>query len=68
MIFKERVKLAIEFKKTDRVPVKIYMTPEIQEKLTKHFSGRDLLEVFEIDFRDVYAVWKGKFKKHETLT
>ena len=68
MIFKERVKLAIEFKKTDRVPVQIYMTPEIQEKLTKHFSGRDLLEVFEIDFRDVSAVWKGKFKKHETLT
>lgn len=60
---KERVKISLNWKEPDRVPIQIYMTPEIQERLVKHFGGKNLLEVFGIDFRGVAAVWKGKIKE-----
>jgi len=60
---KERVKTSLEWKEPDRAPVLIYTTPEIHEKLTEHFGGRDLLEVFEVDFRGVGPEWKGKVRE-----
>jgi len=57
---KERVKTSLEWKEPDRIPIQLYMTPEINERLTKYFDGRDILEVFGVDFRSVWAEWKGK--------
>ena len=50
---KERVRLAVEHIETDRPPIQVYTTPEINKKLTDHFKGRDLLEVLGVDFRKV---------------
>jgi len=63
MTSKERVKMSLSWKEPDRVPLQIYMTPEIQQKLSEYFKGRDLLEVFGIDFRGVDVIWKGKVKE-----
>lgn len=57
---KERVKTSISFKEPDRVPIQIYTTPEIHEKLTKYFNGKNIFEIFGIDFRGVGPEWKGK--------
>jgi uroporphyrinogen decarboxylase len=59
---KERVKIALEFKEPDRVPIQIYTTPEIECKLKDYFGGRDILDVFEVDFRNISVKWKGKIK------
>ncbi|MBI4028271.1 MAG: hypothetical protein HY360_25015 [Verrucomicrobia bacterium] len=56
---KERVKLCLAWKEPDRPPIQTYLTPEIEARLQRHFSGRDLLEVFGVDFRSVNALWKG---------
>jgi len=50
---KRRVELACSHQEPDRPPIKIYMTPEIAAKLKDRFPGRDLLQVFGIDFRSV---------------
>ena len=60
---KERVKISLAWKEPDRVPLQIYLTPEISQRLSEHFKGRDLLEVFGIDFRSVGPAWKGKVKE-----
>lgn len=59
---KQRVQTCLEWKEPDRVPLQIYLTPEIARKLVEVFPGKDLLEVFGIDFRTVGAVWKGPVK------
>jgi len=50
---RERVKLAVSHIEPDRPPIKIYMTPEINRKLSEHFKGRNLSEVLGVDFRGV---------------
>ena len=50
---RERVKLAVSHIEPDRPPIRIYMTPEIQRKLSEHFKGRNLSEVLGVDFRGV---------------
>lgn len=62
---KERVKISLAWKETDRVPIQIYTTPEIHTRLTEYFGGRDILKVLGVDFRSVSPVWKGKTKKPE---
>jgi len=62
MTSKERVKAAIERKPTDRVPIQIYLTPEIEAKLMQHFGFSDpeeLLLKFGVDFRNVGPIYKG---------
>ena len=53
MTSKERVRRALNGEKTDRVPLQIYLTPEMEEKLRAYFAPRDYLEVLGIDFRHV---------------
>ena len=63
LISKERVNISLEWKEPDRVPIQLYTTPEIHNKLTKYFAEKDILEVFGVDFRSVSGIWKGKTKK-----
>jgi len=50
---KERVRLAVEHTQPDRPPIRVYLTPEINAKLTEHFQGRNLSEALGVDFRGV---------------
>ena len=52
---KERVLSAINHVETDRPPIMIYATPEIDQTLCEYFAPRHYVEVFEVDFRNVYA-------------
>ncbi|MBP7560185.1 MAG: hypothetical protein KBA64_06850 [Armatimonadetes bacterium] len=51
---RERVLRAIDHQETDRVPVQIYMTPEIHQALVRSL-GREPIEAFRIDLRTVGA-------------
>jgi uroporphyrinogen decarboxylase len=59
---KERVRLALGWQEPDRVPIQIYLTPEIEARLRAHFKRQDLLDVFGVDLRTVEADWKGDLK------
>jgi len=62
MTSKERVLAALARRPTDRVPIQIYLTPEIQQKLMDHFghtSHEQLLETFGVDFRGVHPRYTG---------
>lgn len=37
---RERVKIALNWQDTDRVPVQVYLTPEMEERLQEHFGKR----------------------------
>ena len=59
----ERVKISLEWKEPDRVPIQIAATPEIRDRLTEYFGGRNILEVLGVDFRSVAGVWRGRVKE-----
>jgi len=59
---KERVRTSLGWKEPDRVPLQIYLTPEMRQKLTDHFKGRDPVEALDIDFRNVSPGYTGKIK------
>lgn len=61
MTSKQRVMTSLNWQETDRVPLQIYVTPEIDQKLRDHFKG-DYLQPLGIDFRNVYPVYRGKIK------
>ncbi len=50
----ERVRMAIEHQEPDRPPIQFYATPEIRERLTNHFKGQDLREMFDAVLRPRY--------------
>lgn len=50
---KERVLCSLNWQEPDRVPVNTYLTPEIDALIRRHFSGRDPLDVFEVDLRGI---------------
>ncbi len=53
---KQRVKTAVAHQEPDRVPIQIYLTPEIEQRLNEHFKGAPLAEVLCVDFREVGPV------------
>lgn len=55
MTSKERVLTACRHEEPDRVPLQVYLTPEIREQLRAHFAGRDILDALGIDLRHVGA-------------
>jgi uroporphyrinogen decarboxylase len=59
---KERVMTALRWQEPDRVPIQIYLTPEIEARLQAHFHTTDLLHVFGVDLRFIGAEWKGPLK------
>lgn len=54
---KERVLCSLNWQEPDRVPIEAYLTtyltPEMKEKLKKHFGGKDIYECLGVDFRRV---------------
>ena len=50
---KERVLAAVNHVQPDRPPITIYVTPEIDAALRKHFGAVDYHDAFEVDFRFV---------------
>jgi uroporphyrinogen decarboxylase len=54
MTSKERVRRALNGEATDRVPLQIYLTPEMEAKLTEYFAPQDYREALGIDFRNVF--------------
>jgi uroporphyrinogen decarboxylase len=59
---RERVLCSLSWKEPDRVPIQTYLTPEMSERLQKHFGGRDVCECLGVDFRYVGPPYKGKVK------
>ncbi len=66
---KERVMCSLNWQETDRVPLQIYLTPEMERTLTDHFGGNDVRQSLGIDFRDIQPAYKGKIKgQHDGIT
>jgi uroporphyrinogen decarboxylase len=57
MTSKERVLRALKWETTDRVPLQIYLTPEMESTLKAYFAPQDFLEALGIDFRHVMPVF-----------
>ena len=64
---KERVECSLQWCDPDRVPIQIYLTPEIEASLREYFNGDDPLEYLEVDFRlvDPESAYRGKLKSPE---
>lgn len=62
---RERALTAISHTQPDRVPIQYYGTPEVDAALKKHFGGRDILEVLEVDFCFVAPKFTGTLKTPE---
>jgi len=59
---KQRVLCSLRWQEPDRVPIQVYMTPEIRDLLAGHFAGRDVIECLGVDFRRVGAQYRGPVK------
>ncbi|HCA47922.1 MAG TPA: hypothetical protein DEP45_11405 [Armatimonadetes bacterium] len=60
MTSKERVLTACRHEQPDRVPLQVYLTPEIHAMLRAHFGDRDILEALGIDLRHVGAPYRAE--------
>ncbi len=66
---KERVLTSLKWQEPDRVPIQIYLTPEMESKLTHYFKGKDIYECLGVDFRTVEPVYRGKIREpHDGIT
>lgn len=66
---KERVLCSLAWQEPDRVPIQIYLTPEIAERLRSYFGGKSIAESLGVDFRGVGPKWQGKGKaSHDGIT
>jgi len=69
MTSKERVLCSLDWQEPDRVPLQIYLTPEMGAKLKEHFGGQDVRESLGIDFRNVGPPYRGKIREsHDGIT
>jgi uroporphyrinogen decarboxylase len=60
MTSKERVLAACRHEQPDRVPLQVYLTPEIRAALQAHFGDRDILEALGVDLRHVGAPYTAE--------
>ncbi|MCX7803718.1 MAG: uroporphyrinogen decarboxylase family protein [Planctomycetota bacterium] len=63
MTSKERVLCSLAWKEPDRVPIQIYLTPEMKEKLEVRLGTKDILRALGVDFRTVAPKYMGKIKE-----
>jgi uroporphyrinogen decarboxylase len=63
MTSKERVLCALSWQEPDRVPIQVYLTPEIHHLLDEYFGGKSVIERLGVDFRGVGAKYRGKTKR-----
>ena len=69
MTSRERVLCSLDWREPDRVPIRVYLTPEIAERLRHHFGGRDIRECLGVDFRGVGPAYRGKVREpHDGIT
>lgn len=69
MTSKERVLCSLDWGEPDRVPIQIYLTPEMNAALSAHFGGRDISECLGVDFRSVGPMYRGRLKEpHDGIT
>lgn len=59
MTSKERVLAAVDHRRSDRVPIQTYLTPEIHERLCRHFGTSDIAVPLGVDFRSVHPRFTG---------
>lgn len=59
---KERVLTACRHEPPDRVPLQIYLTPEMRRRLEDHFRGQDILEALGIDLRHIGVPYRGELR------
>ena len=50
---RQRVLTAIAHQESDRTPIQIYTTPEVEREIRAYFGDRDYMREFEVDFRFV---------------
>jgi uroporphyrinogen decarboxylase len=63
MTHKERVLTAVAHREPDRVPIQVYLTPEIAKRLLDHFGFDQmdqLFRIFGVDLRGVNAPYVGE--------
>ena len=66
---KERVLTSLSWQEPDRVPVQIYLTPEMRIELSNHFKGQSIVECLGIDFRSVGPTYRGELRRpHDGIT
>jgi uroporphyrinogen decarboxylase len=53
MTSKERVKTSLAWQEPDRVPIQTYLTPEMDQRLQKHFGVKHVNVPLGVDFRGV---------------
>jgi len=53
MTSKERVLAAVNHVQPDRVPIQVYLTPEIQQRLVDFFGTEDILPILGVDLRTI---------------
>ena len=63
MTSKDRVLCSLAWQEPDRVPIQIYLTPEMRETLQAHFKGRDILACLGVDFRTARPEFKGRLRE-----
>ena len=59
---RERVRCSLSWNEPDRVPVQVYLTPEMADRLRRHFGGRNVLECLGVDFRSAGPVYRGRIR------
>jgi len=62
MTSKERVLCSLSWQEPDRVPIQVYLTPEVHQMLKDYFGGRSVAECLGVDFRHVGAPYRGKIR------
>ena len=62
MTSKERVRCSLSWQEPDRVPIQVYLTPEVRQRLTEHFGGKNVQECLGVDFRTVGPAYRGQAK------
>ncbi len=55
---RERVLCSIEWQEPDRVPVEIYLTPEMKTRLKEYLQCDDVLDFLESDFRRIAPAYQ----------
>ena len=59
MTSRERVLTSLAWKEPDRVPLQVYLTPEMHERLSRHFKGRNVYECLGIDLHGHFPHYRG---------
>ena len=60
---KERVLCSLDWSEPDRLPIQVYLTPEVRARLAEHFGHEDFSDELGVDFRHVGPRYTGPIKE-----